>query len=87
MNHMRSIEAARVRVVKAESYMEAQLKKHFPLGMVVRCWLQAGQTRPSEGEVIAHPGGRWGLLRVRLLTRMRKVRDVPAKKAWRPAQR
>lgn len=68
----------RVRIEKAEAAMEKALMEQYPVGTTVRCYIQHGQVNPSIGDVISHPGGRHAYLRLRLHSRTRHVRDVPA---------
>lgn len=82
MNPRRSIGYATARVVAAENAVLKALAKHFPIGAKVRFYIMHGQVTPSRGEVIGYEGGRHAYLRVRLESRKREVRSVPANKAW-----
>jgi hypothetical protein len=78
----KKIQRCAERIAKAEAAMESLLKRLFPGGSTVRCYLMHGQVNPTKGDVIGHPGGRYGYLTLRLHSRARIVRDVPACKVW-----
>lgn len=67
-------------IAAAELGMKQFLEKHFPVGTRVGCWIMYGQINPSYGEVIAHTGGKYAYLRVRLKSRTNNVRDIPIEK-------
>jgi hypothetical protein len=62
----------------AEDAVIAELKLLFPKGMMVSANIQYGQIIPSHGEVIGHEGGRFAYLVVRLDSRTKNVRRIPA---------
>ena len=66
------------RIRKAEEAMGKALEIEYPVGTTVRFYIMHGQVIPSIGDVISHPGGRWALVRMRLHSRTKHVRDVPA---------
>lgn len=63
----------------AEAAVEKELARLYPMGWDVRVWLQDGQVTPSRGQVIGHRGTRYAYVLVRLESRTRATRDVPAK--------
>ena len=67
-------------LVTAQTAVINELKRLYPTGTQVRCWLQEGQVNPSRGEVIGHHGGAPGYVLVRLESRKRETRSVPAEK-------
>lgn len=68
--------AARIRA--ADAAMEVHLAKLFPIGSRVSCYLMHGQRHPSKGDVIGHTGGEFAYVRIRLESRTRAVRNIPA---------
>lgn len=62
----------------AEEAMLAELRRAFPVGRAVSCWLMHGQVNPSTGVVLGHRGGRYAYVTVRLDSRSRLTRDIPA---------
>lgn len=66
------------RIEQAEEAMQAELQRQFPMGRSVRCWLMHGQVTASTGIVIGHRGGRYAYVTVKLNSRARIARDVPA---------
>lgn len=75
---MKKIDALRERIKKAEAAMSAALERKYPVGTTLRFYIMYGQVTPSKGDVISHPGGRCAYVRVRLHSRTRSARDIPA---------
>jgi hypothetical protein len=65
-------------IQKSQQRMTQALEREFPLGTNVRCYIMHGQVNPSRGQVIGYTGGSSALVRVRLESRTRDVRDVAA---------
>lgn len=66
----------------AQDAMVKELERQFPIGTTVRCEIQYGQINPSIGLVIAHEGGEHAYVCVRLQSRTKEVRRVPASNIW-----
>lgn len=60
----------------AQAAMRKALEHDYPIGVKVDFYIMHGQINPSSGEVIAHIGGPYALLRVRQNTTKGNVRDV-----------
>jgi hypothetical protein len=67
------------RVERAQAAMEKVLLKMFPIGTTVRFRIQYGQVNPSIGTVIAHEGGPYAYVRIRLRSGSGQVRSVSAR--------
>lgn len=75
----KQLAAAIERLERAETAMEKLLRRMFPEGTTVRFYIMHGQENPSIGTVIAHEGGRFASVRIRLRSRTEQVRSVPAR--------
>jgi len=63
----------------AEQQVIEQLRLLYPIGSVVRVTIMHGQVSPSYGEVRGYKGGIYAEVSVRLESRKRIERNVPAK--------
>ncbi len=70
------------RIERGEEAMLKLLEKMFPVGTTVRFHVQHGQVNPSVGTIIAHEGGRFAYVRIRMRSRTEHVRTVPACNIW-----
>lgn len=61
----------------AEADVIYELRRLAPIGSTVRAIIMSNQQTPSSGTVIGYEGGIGALLRVRLESRTRAVRDIP----------
>lgn len=75
---MKKFGALSQRIEDAEKAMIEALEEAFPEGTKVSFYIMHGQRSPSSGVVIGHSGGRYAYLRVRMESRKKIVRDVPA---------
>lgn len=75
---MTNLEQKLSALVKTEEAVIAELERLYPVDTPVGVRLMHGQINPSRGRVIAHEGGRYGSVVVRLDSRTQDVRRVAA---------
>ena len=73
----RKIDRLLRRLVVAEDAVVAELKRLYPEGTRVRVNIRYPQVTPSEADVVAWRGGRYGYVGVRLINSPKQmVRDI-----------